>query len=93
MADFSVSSEAIRRAAQQLARVVDQVEPRPAAMAVSQGALGSSEVYSALYAANFKQTKAAKKAADDIEAVANLMMVAADAVDEQDQQLADGMNG
>lgn len=93
MADFNVRSEDLREAAHGLRGVTDMVDPNSAAMAVSQGALQSGEVYAALYAANLKQTKAARKAGEETDALAQLLMDAADALDELDQDLAEGFEG
>ena len=93
MADFTIDTAAVRRAAEKLQRTARLVEPEGAALAVSADAVASDAVFSALNPATIAQGARARKLAEQLESLAQSLSDGADAVEQQDQSLADRLEG
>jgi hypothetical protein len=89
MADFLISTEELRRAAENLRRASDLVEPQSGHLVVSSAVLGSDDVHQVMHAASLKLTAKARRLANDLDGLSMALTSGADAVEQQDEQLAE----
>lgn len=93
MADFSISSEELRQAAEQLRRATALTEPGSAETAAGLAALGSDEAHAALSATSRQQAARARKLTERLTSLSDVLVDSAGNVQNQDEQLADGLGG
>lgn len=89
MADFTIDTEELRRAAEQLRRAAGLVEPRSAETTVGHAALASDSVSGALNSATVQQGGRARSLARKLTSLSTTVSNGADALEQQDQDLAD----
>jgi hypothetical protein len=89
VADFSMSSEELREAAEQLRLAAELADPRAGDIAVGLAALAADDVHSALSTVTQQQAARARKLTERLSSISQVLVDAADALQLQDDELAE----
>jgi len=91
MADFLISTEELRQAAENLRRAAAIVEPESGQLIVTSGVLGSDDVHQVVHAGSVKLKARARKLANELDALAGVLTAGAEAIEQHDHQLAESL--